>query len=200
MRLWNKINFVLIICDHAGHFTLKCKIKARCTHCGRTHHSTLHAVIVKLRRSPSCKHLRQRSQRNCEWSCFCERCSRRERANRTDATRAYAERFTRYRMGQPPHVGGSPFQRALLDQGSTFSFISESLCQIMWTRRYRTDLYAVSTKKYTGIAKSKVSLRLSPCSKSAPIFPLTAYQRITSYAASQIRPIDSWSRRWEVVS
>lgn len=85
--------------------------------------------------------------------------------------------------------------RALLDQGSTFTFISESLCQLMRTKRHRADLQIrCFGHKYTGAAKSKVSLELSPCSKATPIFPFTAYvyQRLTSYAASQIRPLESW--------
>jgi len=49
-------------------------------------------------------------------------------------------------------------------------------------------------KQFTESARSCVSLRFTPRSKSKSTFPLTAYvyQRIMSYAASQIRPFESW--------
>ncbi|XP_067205326.1 uncharacterized protein [Linepithema humile] len=85
--------------------------------------------------------------------------------------------------------------RALLDQGSNFSFISESLCQTIRTKRQRTDLQIKGFgEKYTGSAKSRVSLRMTPCAKSDPAFPITVYvfPKITLYAASRIQPVESW--------
>jgi len=56
--------------------------------------------------------------------------------------------------------------RALLDQSSTLSFISESLCQTLRTKR-RADLQIrCFGENYTGHARLKVSLRLAPCKKS----------------------------------
>jgi len=85
--------------------------------------------------------------------------------------------------------------RALLDQGSTLSFISASLCRILRTKRQRIDLQIrYFGDNFTGFARSKVSLRLGPCAKPGPTFPFTAYvfQRVTTYAASQIRFPPSW--------
>ncbi|XP_029172968.1 uncharacterized protein LOC114941934 [Nylanderia fulva] len=85
--------------------------------------------------------------------------------------------------------------RALLDQGSNFSFISEALSQTLRTKRQRTDLQIKGFgEKYAGSARSRVSLNLTPCEKLNPVFPVTAYvfPRITSYATSRIRPIESW--------
>jgi len=85
--------------------------------------------------------------------------------------------------------------RALLDQGSTVSFISASLCRTLRTKRQRVDLQIrCFGDNFTGFARSKVSLRLGPCAKPGPTFPFTAYvfQRITTYAASQVRFPPSW--------
>ncbi|XP_011688402.1 PREDICTED: uncharacterized protein LOC105450317 [Wasmannia auropunctata] len=85
--------------------------------------------------------------------------------------------------------------RALLDQGSTFSFISESLCQALRTRRQRTHLpIRCFGDKFTGAAHSRVPITLSACTTPGPTFPLMAYvfQKITAYAASQIKPVDFW--------
>ncbi|XP_029165389.1 uncharacterized protein LOC114936378 [Nylanderia fulva] len=85
--------------------------------------------------------------------------------------------------------------RALLDQGSTFSFISESLSQALRTKRQRANLQIKCFgEKFTGTAKSRLTLRLTPRSKADPSFPLEAYvyQRITSYAASQVQPFETW--------
>jgi len=85
--------------------------------------------------------------------------------------------------------------RALLDQGSDVSFISELLCQTMRTKRSRATLQVhCFGEQYNGVAKSRVSLTLSPCNGQGYAFPLNAffYQKITSYAGSRSKPIDSW--------
>ncbi|XP_018374451.1 PREDICTED: uncharacterized protein LOC108768504 [Trachymyrmex cornetzi] len=85
--------------------------------------------------------------------------------------------------------------RALLDQGSTFSFISQSFCQTLRTKRQRSNLQvACFGAKFTGVARSRVVLTLKPCSSAEPGFPLHAYvfQNITSYAASRTQPVESW--------
>jgi len=85
--------------------------------------------------------------------------------------------------------------RALLDQGSTFSFISESLCQTLRTRCQRAHLWIrCFGEQYSGAARSRVLISVSPVGSDEPSFALTAYvyQKITSYAASVIKPLDSW--------
>lgn len=83
--------------------------------------------------------------------------------------------------------------RALLDQGSTVSFISESLCQLMRTKRYRADLQVLLAKNIT-VARSRVPLTLKPCDDRGTAFPFTGfvYQKITLYAVSRARPVESW--------
>jgi len=86
--------------------------------------------------------------------------------------------------------------RALLDQGSAVSFISESLCQSMRTKRYHANLQVhCFGERYSGVAKSQVRLTLEPCHTRGSSFPLTAfvYQKITSYASSRFKSVDSWA-------
>jgi len=86
--------------------------------------------------------------------------------------------------------------RALLDQGSTVSFISESLCQTLRTKRQRAAPIRYFGDNYIGRARSKVSFRLGPCAKSGTTFSFTAYvfQRITTYADS-VSPLLAISAR-----
>jgi hypothetical protein len=84
---------------------------------------------------------------------------------------------------------------AFLDQDAIRTFISESLCQTLQIKRQCADmLISCFAEIDGGCARAKVSLGLSPCNKSEPMFSLTAYviPRVTSYAASQIRPFESW--------
>jgi len=85
--------------------------------------------------------------------------------------------------------------RALLDQGSAVNFIFESLCQTIRTKRYRASLQVhCFGERYSGVAKSQVPLTLEPCHIQGPLFPLTTfvYQKITSYASSRFKSVDSW--------
>ncbi|XP_076301440.1 uncharacterized protein LOC143219321 [Lasioglossum baleicum] len=86
--------------------------------------------------------------------------------------------------------------RALLDQGASCSFITESVCQLMRTKRYRTRLQIQCFgDQYNGLAKSRVSVTLESCHNSKVSFPLSAfvYQRITAYAGSRSRvDLQSW--------
>jgi len=89
---------------------------------------------------------------------------------------------------------GRCFQvRALLDQGSTLSFISESLCQTPRTKRQRADLQIdCFGDTYASLARSKVSFLLGPCAKSGLKFTTYVFQGITIYATSHIRFPHSW--------
>lgn len=85
--------------------------------------------------------------------------------------------------------------RALLDQDSAISFISELLCQTMRTKRHRANLQVhCFSERFSGVAKSRVSLTLASRHGRDASFSFTAfvYQKITSYAGSKGKPIDSW--------
>jgi len=85
--------------------------------------------------------------------------------------------------------------RMLLDQGSTLSFISKSLCRTLRPTRRCADLQIRRFwKNYTGHMKSKVVLGLTLCNQSKPLFPLTAYvyKNLVLYTASVVRPPEWW--------
>jgi len=87
--------------------------------------------------------------------------------------------------------------RVLLDQCSTLSFISESLCRMLRTKRQRTD---VTISDVAGMEKGsvrttyRVSLGLSPRGKPVPMIPLTAYvlPNIILYMTPRTQPLDTW--------
>jgi hypothetical protein len=82
--------------------------------------------------------------------------------------------------------------RALLDQGSTLSFLSKSRCRTLRMSRQCADLQIRRFRKnYTGHTRSKVVLGLTPCNKSKPMFPLTTY--IGTNADSLLRK--SWDEK-----
>jgi hypothetical protein len=69
--------------------------------------------------------------------------------------------------------------RALFNQRSVLSFIFESLCRTLQTTGQCTDLPICNFgKNYTGYARSKVVLGLTPCNKWKPMFPLTSLRTL----------------------
>lgn len=85
--------------------------------------------------------------------------------------------------------------RALLDQGSSFSFISESVSQLLHTRKNKTRIRVLCFGgQFSGIAKHFVNLRLESCYSKEPSLTFFAYvfQNITSYAISKTKPITAW--------
>lgn len=188
-------------CLRSGHFPIKCPSKFRCRQCGRAHHTLLHSADYE--RSDDPEHMAAAKSAPSSGSAGESNAS-----STTSAPPVATVQTVPPADNRPPNVllatawvdlhtmeGRCLRVRALLDQGSTFSFISESLCQALRTKRQRTDLQIrCFGDKFTGMARSSVSLLLTPRSKSVPNFPLTAYvfQRITSYAASRVQPFESW--------
>jgi len=79
----------------------------------------------------------------------------------------------------------------LLDQGSTLSFISETLCRTLRATRQCTDLRIRRFgKDCTGHERSKVIFGLTPCNQSKSLFALTVYvcKNLVLYTASVVRP------------
>jgi len=90
---------------------------------------------------------------------------------------------------------GQCFQvRALLDQGSTLSFISESLSsKTPRTKRQNADLQiGCFGDNYAVLTRSKILFRLSPCAKPGLKFTTYVFQGIMTYATSPIRFLHSW--------
>lgn len=168
-------------CLRPGHYPKNCTSKGRCNRCRRAHHSLLHfsstgKVGGNLTQStyplsdshnlvPSAPidtdhHILDNASASVQTV---------QAANMTLLNFANVLLATAWITFRTPE--GREFKlRALLDQGSTFSFISESLCQTMLTRRYRSVLQIRGFgDKYSGVAKHCVRLTLSPCNNRVPI-------------------------------
>ncbi|XP_029165685.1 uncharacterized protein LOC114936607 [Nylanderia fulva] len=186
-------------CMKPGHISPKCTHKQRCTHCRQSHHTLLHYASGQAS---------DINESSASTRTSVPPISKTDSLPVSDnATVASVQTIKSPSIASPTvllatawvdvHTAeGRSFKvRALLDQGSNFSFISEALCQTIRTGRQRADLQIKGFgEKHTGAARSRVSLRLTPSKKSNPAFPITAYvfQRITSYAASRTKPVDSW--------
>lgn len=180
----------------AGHYPSKCPSKDRCKHCTRAHYSFLHRdKAIFSRESESAPSTPSTSSSSPSVSAG-------EIVPSATVKSVQALQCAAINVLLPTALvevrtaEGRTFKlRALLDQGSTFSFISESLCQLMGTKRHRTNLQVrCFGEKFSSIAKTCVNLTLAPCIWQGQTFPLKGYvyQRITSYAASRIRSIDQW--------
>ncbi|XP_029178118.1 uncharacterized protein LOC114945928 [Nylanderia fulva] len=186
-------------CLKPGHFPTKCPSKFRCRQCSRMHHTLLHSAYygasVSTEASAATTSESASSVSN-------------DSLVPPKVPPVASVQTVPPSLDRPPNVllatawvdlhteeGRCLKVRALLDQGSTFSFISESLSQALRTKRQRANLQIKCFgEKFTGTAKSRLTLRLTPRSKADPSFPLEAYvyQRITSYAASQVQPFETW--------
>lgn len=85
--------------------------------------------------------------------------------------------------------------RALLDQGSSYSFITESLAQTLHTSHRRVKLHVSGFgEQYSGVSKSQIRLTLESRNGHGPRVPLNGfvYQKISAYSASKSRVIGSW--------
>lgn len=186
-------------CLRKGHLLKNCPSKGRCGQCGRSHHSLLHrdnpapaSVSGETGAASSAPTGAPSAAAPPISSCVPTATVQTVSASMRDVPDVLlATAWVTLRTAE-----GRAFKmRALLDQGSTFSFISESLCQLLRTKRHRASLRVQCFgKKYSGVAKSLVSLKLEPCDDQGTSFPLTGYvyQSITSYAVSRARPIESW--------
>lgn len=152
-------------CLRPGHYPRNCPSKGRCNRCRRAHHTLLHQSSSEEMHGE--KDVRSSSNSSTTTSASIHKSS----VGGDHATAAV--NFTNTVAPAPTSVllatvwvllrtpEGREFKlRALLDQGSTCSFISESLCQTMRTKRYRADLKIHGFgEKYSGVVKQR-----SPCS------------------------------------
>ncbi|XP_029176084.1 uncharacterized protein LOC114944355 [Nylanderia fulva] len=180
-------------CFRKGHSANVCMSRGRCLRCQKRHHTTLHKLFKAESKDDASQQLPDTKSETLV-----------QRASPVTATVQSVSPKTR----SPANIllatawvivrtqeGRTTLVRALLDQGSTYSFISESLCQTLRTRRQRANLQIrCFGEKYSGSARSRVHISLSPSfnpRKSVSLWAY-AYEKITSYASSQIREINSW--------
>ncbi|XP_070169700.1 uncharacterized protein [Polyergus mexicanus] len=189
-------------CLKVGHFPTSCKSKKRCNLCRRAHHTLLHRAsnipVQKIGENSVLENKTLNAQPSGSAT-----------PEIKNETAVASVQTIHSPLKNPPNVllatawvilrtiEGRKFKvRALLDQGSAVSFISESLCQTMRTKRSRASLHVQCFgERYSGVAKSQVSLTLESCNgRGSSTFSLTAfvYQKITSYAGSKTKTVDYW--------
>ncbi|XP_070169361.1 uncharacterized protein [Polyergus mexicanus] len=189
-------------CLKVGHFPTSCKSKKRCKLCRRAHHTLLHRDSNIPVQKISENSVSENKTLNAQPSGSAAPEIKNETAVASVQT-------IHSPLKNPPNVllatawvilrtiEGRKFKvRALLDQGSAVSFISESLCQTMHTKRSRASLHVQCFgERYSGVAKSQVFFTLESCNgRGSSTFSFTAfvYQKITSYAGSKTKTVDCW--------
>ncbi|KYN12351.1 hypothetical protein ALC57_15464 [Trachymyrmex cornetzi] len=184
-------------CLRSGHFLQQCPSKSQCSHCSRSHHSLLHfSNNVKADATANFSKIRAEAQpftptaSNAPVAASSNHVANTRTGPAADTVPSNVLLATAW-VDVHTTEGRSFKVSALLDQGSTFSFVSQSLCQTLRTKRQRSNLQVTCFgEKFTDVARSRVVLTLKPCSSAEPGFPLHAYvfQNITSYAASRTQP------------
>ncbi|KAH0944533.1 hypothetical protein HN011_003266, partial [Eciton burchellii] len=123
-------------CLRTGHFALKSPSNSRCMQCRRMHHSLLDLAVSEIADV---------------------------QVTRTDVSRASDVLRATTWLNTHSAEGTCVKVRMLLDQGSTLSFISETLCRTLRATRQCTDLRIRRFgKDCTGHARSKVIFGLTP--------------------------------------
>lgn len=163
-RLFARQHKCCFNCLRPDHQLRNCQSKGRCITCRRAHHSLLHSDNdARDRRLDSCAAASPSDSSSNNKASLPSMPAPQPAA----VASVQSVHATRKNMNSPPHVllatawvslttaEGRTFKlRALLDQGSTYSFISESLCQAMRTKRYRTGLKIhCFGEKFSGVAK-----------------------------------------------
>ncbi|XP_012230246.2 uncharacterized protein [Linepithema humile] len=185
-----------INCLRPGHSTSACKNPQKCFKCDKTHHTFLHRDIKNSESTSS-------GDSNSVTS---------SAANSQDASSTVHTAST-WLPKDPTVILATAWVnlrtrenrvvrvRALLDQGATHSFITETLAQSLHTSRQRTTLpVSCFGDQYSGTARAMMRLSLEPCRTPGISLPVKAYvfNRITSYCMSKRRPASDWPHLQEL--
>lgn len=191
-------------CLCAGHFPINCSSQLRCAKCQRAHHTLLHRETE----SEPNAHVNKRSDVSIPINAPNEPNLEVEQVGRPSTSGAFHAPVNHVATIKPAKVllatawvtlrtkeGRALNVRALLDQGSSYSFISESLAQILKAKRQRVHMLVTGFgEQYSGTVKSQIPLILAPCNNKGPEFPLNAYvfPKLTAYAASTACTYQEW--------
>ena len=184
-----KVNNICMNCLRKGHFLAECKSLHRCRKCQNPHHTLLHIEQHKDR-PPQSTTLAPTRSTGSEVS-----------ANATTAIlKSCTLLMTCQVMIIPPH--GSPLKvRALLDSGSSASFVSERLVQALRLVRTRQK---ISVSGIGGISpatsvQSVANIKISPVTSNGKAIEVTALilPRVVRDLPTCPVPIDS---RWTHIS
>ncbi|XP_029179167.1 uncharacterized protein LOC114946687 [Nylanderia fulva] len=193
-------------CLRPGHFPLNCPSEKRCNSCQRAHHSLLHRDNIGVAIADATDREGTKSRHESAANKACEAQDAFNDASTNVATNYTVSLGARSQAPIPVllatarvrlhTVEGRTVQaRALFDQGSTYSFISEALAQRLRPTRRRANLHITGFgEEYSGIARAQTSLLLESCLRPGSRLPISVYiyQKITAYAATQAFSVDDW--------
>lgn len=187
-----KRNKFCFLCLRPGHVTVKCKSRQRCERCQRTHHTLFHREPTAIAGLPSTI---SRPSSGASTSSSAQIDSVPVMSTMTREIRAPTVLLATAQVNLRTAENRVVRVRALLDQGSTYSFMSESLCQTLRTRRYRANLQInCFGDQISGRSKAYVPVTLEPCQSQRPVFAVNVYvfPKLTAYTGAQGRPLASW--------
>lgn len=176
-------------CLSKGHDVHACKSKYTCRRCQKRHHTMLHAdsdfyFKVEKVTTPSSPQNSVESKQTEVNSLF---------ASSNARLRSHVLLATA-RVQVSASSGRTVSVRALLDQGSEITFITERLAQDLKLKRLRMpiSISAVGGVDAGGTYRHAARIKISPRYKSAPAFPTTALilKTLTSYSPKRA-PADS---------
>ncbi|KAL0829434.1 hypothetical protein ABMA28_004206 [Loxostege sticticalis] len=183
-----KKNNICFNCLVKGHLVTHCRQSSTCRKCGRRHHTLLHATTL----SQTVPTPEVTSAETSEKSTSCN-----FNEKQFDTCRLNEQVVLATAQIAVKAKNGSIYQlRALIDQGSQASFISEAAAQLL--NLDRTSVMG----KVTGIAntsvvttKSVVTLQVHAKQPSTSTFEVSAYVlgKLTSLLPSREIPQDTWS-------
>lgn len=147
-----KTNKCCFNCLKPGHFPINCPSIKRCNLCRWPHHTLLHRNIP----------VQNSNEKLTSENTVTNKTSPSNSAAPTSENAVVVVQTVHAPINKPPNVllatawvilhttEGRRFKvRALLDQGSTVTFISESLCQTLRTKRYRANLQYIASANDT---------------------------------------------------
>ncbi|CAL1672237.1 unnamed protein product [Lasius platythorax] len=190
-------------CLHKGHFPRECKSKNVCTLCKQKHHSLIHrdqsAVKSDPSTSPSTSH-----KQSCNPSIISTGESELV-SGESIASNNFSHQSIKSTLLPTAMVllrsstGRSVGVRALLDQGSQATFVSESVAQLIKADREPVSI-AVSGVggNQAGTVKTVAKFSVELCSRMGPVLPIKALvmSKLTAYVPLPV-PVDTKSELLE---
>nr|XP_012217069.1 PREDICTED: uncharacterized protein LOC105668938 [Linepithema humile] len=178
-------------CLRLGHATTACTNSRKCYKCDKPHHTSLHRDNKRFETNANSEDNSANTADVNKPIAGPSVLTASTGAPRNYATVLLATAWVKLRTPDDRTVR----VRALLNQGSTHLFISETLAQNLRTPRQRMALPVTCFgEQYSGTAKSMVNLAVESCKSNDPSLPVTAYvfNKITSYSTSKRSSVSKW--------
>ncbi|KMQ83158.1 hypothetical protein RF55_20764, partial [Lasius niger] len=175
-------------CLRKGHFPRECKSKNVCTICKQRHHSLIHRDQNAVKTDPSTSPSTS-VQPSCNPSII--RAGESELVSgESIASNNFSHQSIKSTLLPTAMVllrsstGRSVCVRALLDQGSQATFISESVAQLIKADREPVSISVSGVGgNQAGTVKTVAKLSVEPCSRTGPVIPIKALvmSKLTAY-------------------